>query len=378
MNIGIPKEAKKGENRVALIPEYVQVLVRNGHRVYVQRTAGDRTYFLDESFEKVGATMVDSIEEVYQKSELVLKVKEPQKEEVALIREGQILFGFMHLSAGLSFTKSMRETGCIALAYETLQLEDGRVPILVPMSAIAGKLSVQLGMQFLERSEEQGRGVLLGAIPGADPGEVLILGGGIVGTFAAQVASALRAQVTLLDLDLYRLRSLANILPANVRLLFSNEENLLESLNKADLVISAVHSVGRKAPTLILHSMLKKMKSNSVFVDVAVDQGGTAETTRPTTHENPTFLVDEVIHYCVPNIPSLVSRTATESLSHSAFPFIQILADRGFEKAFQQEHSIQTALNLYRGKIVHKSVAESFGLEFSSREEIQEEIREKF
>lgn len=359
MKIGIPKEIKAFENRVGLIPVYVKKLVEMGHHVFVQDKAGSGSGYNNESYIMAGAKILDSIEEIYKESDLIVKVKEPQKEEFPLIKKEQILFSFFHFPSSEDLLNALLETECIAVAYETLETDDKKLPILSPMSAVAGKLSIQIGMQYLENIED-GKGLLLGGIPGVTKGNVVIFGGGIVGANACYVASQIGAQVTLLDINLERLNTLSNHVPANVNLLYSNEQNILESIQNADLIVSGVHSVGEKPPKLITKAMLSEMEENTVIVDVSIDQGGAIETSRVTTHHDPIYKVNGILHYCVANMPSIVSKTSTELLSHSSFPYLIHIVNKGIRAAVQSHPEIESAINLAKGSIVNSHIADTF------------------
>ncbi len=369
MIIGIPKEIKPYENRVGLIPQYVKQLVEEGHNILVQENAGIKSGFSDKDYKDLGAEILPSIEGIYKKSDLIIKIKEPQEKEIPLIREKQIVFSYFHLPSNQRLVEQLLESKCIAVTYETLETEDHRLPLLIPMSAIAGKLAVQVGMRHLE-SVSEGKGVLLGGVAGVHPGHVVILGGGEVGTNACYVASGLRADVTLLDVNLKRLRELYDIMPNNVKLLYSSKANLTEVLRKADLVVAAVHLTGRKAPKLITREMLSLMEENTVIVDVAIDQGGCIETSRPTTHKEPTYKVDGIIHYCVANIPSIVPRTASPVLSHSSLPYLRIMANLGIEKGIQVNREIRSAISLWDGVITDQNLADTFEMDYKNIDDL--------
>jgi len=326
MKIGIPKEIKKEENRVAMTPAGVDQMVRHGHTVYVQAGAGKGSGFADEAYFSVGAEILPAPAEIYARSDLVMHVKEVMPSEYGLLREGQILFTYLHLAADLALTKALMASRCVAIAYETVQMDDGRLPLLQPMSEIAGRMSVQEGAKYLEMLYG-GRGILLGGVPGVAPARVLIIGGGIVGTNAAKMACGLGADVVLLDSNLERLRHLSEVMPANCKLLFSNPMVLREQLSLADLVIGAVLLPGARAPRLVTREMLSVMKHGAVMVDVAIDQGGCFETSHPTTHGDPIFTVDGIIHYCVANMPGAVALTSTLALTNATLPYALALAD---------------------------------------------------
>jgi alanine dehydrogenase len=361
MLVGVPKEIKTAENRVALVPAGAEALVGDGHTVLVEQGAGLGSGFSDDAYRAVGATIAGSVDEVWAKAEMILKVKEPIEPEWKRIRKGQVLFTYFHFAASEPLTKAIIGTGCVAIAYETVQLPTGELPLLTPMSEVAGRMAVQEGAKYLEKVFG-GSGILLGGVPGVLPAEVVVIGGGVVGTNAAKMAAGLGAHVTLLDISLDRLRYLSDVLAPNVNLLYSNRHNILEQIRKADLVIGAVLLPGAKAPNLVKRADLKLMKPGSVIVDVAVDQGGCIETTKPTTHEQPTYVVDGVIHYAVANMPGGVPRTSTLGLTNATFPYAKRLAKRGWKQACRDDHSLFLGLNVVEGKVVYPGVAEAFGL----------------
>lgn len=361
MIIGCPKEIKNNENRVALTPGGCLELVRRGHTVYVQTQAGLNSGYTDEIYVDAGAIILPTIEDVYAKSETIVKVKEPIEAEYELIREGQLVFTYFHFASSLPLTKAMIKSKSICLAYETVEAPNGSLPLLVPMSEVAGRMSIQQGAKYLEKPAG-GRGILLGGVPGVQPARVLILGGGVVGTEAAKMAAGLHANVVLMDVNLDRLRYLANVLPANVTLIFSSEYNIRRQLPRVDLIIGAVLIPGAKAPNLITRQMLGEMRNGSVVIDVAVDQGGCIETCKPTTHEDPTYVVDGVIHYCVANMPGAVPYTSTLALTNATFPYLLQIAQKGWEKACEDNDGLKKGLNVVRGEIVYQPVAEAFGL----------------
>jgi len=361
MKIGIPKEIKKEENRVAMTPAGVDQMVRHGHTVYVQAGAGKGSGFADEAYFSVGAEILLTPVEIYARSDLVMHVKEVMPSEYGLLREGQILFTYLHLAADLALTKALMASRCVAIAYETVQMDDGRLPLLQPMSEIAGRMSVQEGAKYLEMLYG-GRGILLGGVPGVAPARVLIIGGGIVGTNAAKMACGLGADVVLLDSNLERLRHLSEVMPANCKLLFSNPMVLREQLSLADLVIGAVLLPGARAPRLVTREMLSVMKHGAVMVDVAIDQGGCFETSHPTTHGDPIFTVDGIIHYCVANMPGAVALTSTLALTNATLPYALALADKGWERALAEDKALRRGLNVCRGEITYAPVAEALGL----------------
>lgn len=369
MIIGVPKEIKNNENRVGLTPAGVSAFVKSGHKVFVQATAGLGSGFSDEEYKKAGATMLKTIAEVYKKAEMIIKVKEPIKQEYALITEGQLLFTYFHFASYEPLTKAMIKSKAICLAYETVEKKDRSLPLLVPMSEVAGRMSVQEGAKFLEKPMG-GRGILLGGVPGVKPAEVLVLGGGIVGTQAAIMAAGLGADVTIMDISLPRLRELDNILPKNVKTVYSNEYNIREMITHSDLIVGAVLIPGAKAPHLITKDMLKTMRPGTVLVDVAVDQGGCFETTKATTHENPTYVIDGVIHYCVANMPGAVPYTSTLALTNATLPYALQLANKGWKKACADNEELRLGLNVVNGKVVYKGVAEAFNLKYNDVMEV--------
>jgi alanine dehydrogenase len=368
MKIGIPTEIKAFENRVAIRPAGVEELAREGHEVCVQSGAGVGSGFADEQYEAAGARVVSSADEVWN-SELVVKVKEPLAAEYSRLRPGLTLFTYFHFAADEKLTRAVLNSGAVAIAYETVQEESGALPLLIPMSEVAGRMAVQEGAKFLEKPFG-GLGVLLAGVPGTPRAEVLVLGGGIVGMNAARIAAGIGASVTILDVNLERLRYLDDVMPPNVNTLFSDVHTIREYSRRADLVIGAVLLPGKKAPHLIVREDLQHMQKGSVIVDVAIDQGGCIETSRPTTHEEPTYVVDGVTHYCVTNMPGAVPRTSTFALTNATFPYVRRLAKNGWKKATQQEASLRGGLNIVEGKITHAGVAEAFGLEYVAPESV--------
>jgi alanine dehydrogenase len=361
MIIGCPKEIKNNENRVALIPGGVLALVKRGHKVYVQSTAGLGSGYSDEEYAEAGAEILPTIEDVYAKSETIVKVKEPIEREYALVREGQFVFTYFHFASSRPLTEAMIKSKAICLAYETVEAPNGSLPLLVPMSEVAGRMAIQQGANYLEKPQG-GLGILLGGVPGVKSAKVMILGGGVVGVQAAKMAAGLGAQVILMDINLDRLRYLDDILPANVRTVFSSEYNIRRELSTVDLIVGAVLIPGAKAPHLITREMLSEMRDGSVVVDVAVDQGGCIETCKPTTHADPTYVVDGVLHYCVANMPGAVPYTSTLALTNATFPYLLQIAEKGWEKACADNAGLQKGLNVVRGEIVYQPVAEAFGL----------------
>ncbi|WP_439882284.1 alanine dehydrogenase [Pontibacter sp. MBLB2868] len=363
MIIGVPKEIKNNENRVGATPAGVIELVRNGHTVYVQSTAGEGSGFMDDDYIAAGASILPSIEEVYGVAEMIIKVKEPIESEYSLIKEDQLLFTYFHFASYEPLTHAMIKQKAVCLAYETVEKADRSLPLLVPMSEVAGRMAVQEGAKYLEKPL-QGRGILLGGVPGVRPAKVLIIGGGVVGTNAAKMAAGMGADVTIMDNNLQRLRYLDDIMPANVNTFMSNEYNIRELLPTHDLIIGAVLIPGAKAPHLITRDMLKEMRPGTVVVDVAVDQGGCIETCRPTTHQDPTYIIDDVLHYCVANMPGAVPYTSTLALTNATLPFAIQLANKGWKKACADSNELKLGLNVVQGKVVYKGVAEAFNLDY--------------
>lgn len=361
MIIGIPKEIKNNENRIALTPAGAKELVKRGHTVYVQHTAGENSGFPDSAYETVGAKILPSINDVYQTAEMIVKVKEPIVVEYPLVRKGQLVFTYFHFASDEKLTLAMMDSGSVCLAYETVENPDGTLPLLIPMSEVAGRMSIQEGARFLEKPQG-GKGILLGGVPGVKPARVLVLGGGIVGYNAALMAAGMGADVTIADISLPRLRHLEEIMPANVRTLYSSTHNIETELPATDLVIGAVLIPGAKAPHLITKEMLGLMKPGSVLVDVAIDQGGCFETSHPTTHADPVYTVDGIVHYCVANIPGAVPQTSTLALTNATLPYVLELADKGWKEACKEDKTLYPGLNIIEGQIVYPAVAEAFGL----------------
>ncbi len=369
MIIGVPKEIKTNENRIALVPAGSDALVQAGHKVLIERGAGLGSGFEDEQYERTGAEIVDSAEEVWARAEMIMKVKEPIEPEWPLMREGQVIFTYLHFAASEALTRAVMDSGAIAIAYETVQLPTGELPLLTPMSEVAGRLSVQQGAKYLEKYFG-GRGVLLGGVPGVEPAKVVIIGGGVVGTNAAKMAAGLGAQVVILDVSLNRLRYLADVMPKNVTPLYSNRHNLMTQLEQADLLIGAVLIPGKKAPSLVRRQDLKRMKPGAVIVDVAVDQGGCVETIRPTTHADPIYEVDGIVHYGVANMPGAVPRTSTLALTNATLPYALTLASKGWKEACRGDRALALGLNVVAGKVTYPGVAEAFGLPYTPIEEV--------
>jgi alanine dehydrogenase len=365
MLIGIPKEIKHDEYRVGLLPVGAEELTRAGHRVLVEAGAGAGSGLSDDEYARHGAEVVAAAPEIYGRAEMIVKVKEPQPAECRLLRPGQIVFTYFHLAADRKLTEDLLQTGLIAVAYETLRDNQGRLPLLTPMSEVAGRMSIQEGAKYLERPQ-MGRGILLGGVPGVEPAHITILGGGVVGANAAKIAAGFRANIGLLDVNMDRLRYLDDIMPSNVTVLFSDRETVRQQLQRADLVIGSVLVPGAKAPRLIEREDLKLMKPGSVIIDVAIDQGGCAATSRPTTHSNPTFLVDDVLHYCVTNMPGAVGRTSTYALCNVTLPWALQIANRGLVAAAESLSPVARAINLYEGQVTNRAVAETFGMTYNS------------
>jgi alanine dehydrogenase len=368
MIIGVPKEIKNNENRVAVTPAGAQELIKHGHTLYVQSTAGNGSGFSDEEYVAAGAQILPSIEEVYGIAEMIIKVKEPIEPEYKLIKKDQLVFTYFHFASYEPLTHAMMESGAVCLAYETVEKADRSLPLLVPMSEVAGRMAIQEGAKYLEKPMG-GRGILLGGVPGVRPAKVMILGGGVVGTNAAKMAAGMGADVTILDLSLPRLRYLDDVMPANVNTFMSNEYNIRELLPSHDLIVGAVLIPGAKAPHLITREMLKDMRPGTVLVDVAVDQGGCIETCKPTTHENPTFVIDDIVHYCVANMPGAVPYTSTLALTNATLPYAIELANKGWKAACRENNELKLGLNVIDGKIVYKPVADAFNLPYSQVEE---------
>ena len=364
MIIGVPKEIKSDEYRVAVVPAGVEQLKRGGHRVLIERGAGVGSGIADADYEAYGAELVSAAAELWERAELICKVKEPLPQEIPLIKPRQTVFTYFHFAAARELTDGVRDSGCVAVAYETIVDQQGRLPLLAPMSEVAGKMSIQEGAKYLEKPME-GRGILLGGIPGVEPANVLVLGGGIVGTNAAKVAAGLGATVTIMDIDLYRLRYLDDVMPANVKTVYSTPEAVRRHLEISDLVIGAVLIPGARCPMLVRKDNLKLMKPGAVIVDVGVDQGGCCETTRPTTHADPTYVIEGVVHYCVANMPGAVGRTSTFGLTNATISYLVKLANLGYEKACAADPGLAAGVNMAHGKIANQPVAEAFGLPYT-------------
>lgn len=364
MLIGVPKEIKTNENRVGLVPSGVTALVAEGHQLFVEAGAGEGSGFTDQQYVAAGASILATADEVWAKAEMIIKVKEPIKVEWPRMRKGQVMYTYFHFAADKPLTEAVIASGAIAIAYETVQLPSGALPLLTPMSEVAGRLAVQEGAKYNEKLFG-GRGVLLGGVPGVKPGKVVIIGGGVVGINSAKMAAGMGADVTILDTSLDRLRYLDDVLPANVDTVFSNRHNILDAVKDADLIIGAVLLPGKKAPHLITRGDLKGIPDGCVIVDVAVDQGGCVETIKPTTHEDPTYFVEGVLHYAVANMPGAVPRTSTLALTNATLPYAIKLANLGWKDACRQDRALKLGLNVVDGKIVYPGVAEAFGMEWS-------------
>ncbi|MGB1125985.1 MAG: alanine dehydrogenase [Phycisphaeraceae bacterium] len=366
MIIGVPKEIKSDEYRVSMLPVGVEELTKRGHTVLVENSAGIGSGYEDERYTKAGGTLIDSAEEIFAKSDMIVKVKEPQPSETVMMRDGQVVFTYFHFAADEQLSKGCLESGASCVAYETLVDRQGRLPLLTPMSEVAGRMAIQEGAKYLEKPQE-GRGILLGGVPGVEPAKVLILGGGVVGTQAAIVAAGMGADVTIMDVNLDRLRYLDEIMPANVTTIYSDLHAIREHAVMSDLVVGAVLIPGGRTPVLINREMLKDMLPGSVIIDVGVDQGGCIETTRPTTHAEPIYIIDEVVHYCVANMPGAVGRTSTQALCHATQPYAIELAEAlggdGLEALVRSRADFNSALNMHAGKVTHEEVAHAIGVD---------------
>jgi alanine dehydrogenase len=369
MIIGCPKEIKIQEYRVGLTPEGVDALVRQGHVVYVETNAGAGSGFSDDAYKAVGASILNTAKEVYEIAEMIVKVKEPLAVEFPFIKQGQILFTYFHFAASKELTEAMMKSNAVCIAYETVELADGSLPLLVPMSEVAGRMAINVGAYYLGKPFG-GKGKLLGGVPGVKPAEVLIIGGGIVGTQAAKMAAGLGANVTIMDTNLARLRYLNDVMPANVVTQYSTLLAIKEKLPTTDLLVGAVLLHGAKAPHLVKQADLKLMEAGSVIVDVAVDQGGCIETCKPTTHENPVFTIDHITHYCVANMPGAVPYTSTIALTNATLPYAIQLAGMGWQAACNKSQDLKDGLNIVHGKVVYKAVADAFGLPYTNVEEV--------
>lgn len=367
MIIGVPKEIKNNESRVGMTPSGVAELVKRGHTVYIQHTAGINSGFADEAYTAVGAQILPTIEATYAVAEMIVKVKEPIASEYKLIKQDQLVFTYFHFASDKELTLAMINSGAVCLAYETVEKPDHSLPLLIPMSEVAGRMAVQEGARFLEKPQG-GKGILLGGVPGVKPAKVLILGGGVVGSNAAQMAAGLGADVTIADINLARLRYLSETLPKNVKTLYASELRLKKELPDVDMVVGSVLIPGDKAPHLITRDMLGMMQPGTVLVDVAIDQGGCFETSHPTTHSEPTYVVDGIVHYAVANIPGAVPYTSTLALTNATLPYVIALAGKGWRKACEEDPALKLGLNIVEGKVVYKAIADVFGLKYDSLE----------
>jgi alanine dehydrogenase len=360
MRIGVPKEIKVHEYRVGLVPAGARELVAAGHEVLVEREAGAGIGFDDADYEKAGARIAPSAKEVFAQTDMVVKVKEPQLQECALLRPGQILFTYLHLAADPAQASALIKSGATAIAYETVTAPNGSLPLLTPMSEVAGRMSIQVGALSLQKAMG-GSGVLLGGVPGVPPAKVVVIGGGVSGTHAAEMAVGLRADVSVVDLSVNRLRELSSIFGNSLKTVFSTGDAIEKLVREADLVVGAVLVPGDSAPKLVTRDMVKQMRRGSVMVDIAIDQGGCFETSRPTTHAEPTYVVDGVVHYCVTNMPGAVPRTSTFALTNATLPYVKAIASLGWEKAFKRDAGLARGLNVHQGKITHEAVARALG-----------------
>ncbi len=364
MIVGVLKEIKAEENRVCMTPAGVEVMKQNSHTVLVEKNAGTGSGFTNKAYETAGAEIVDTPKEIYKRANMVMHVKEPLPSEYDLIRKDQIIFTYLHLAAAEELTHVLIKSGSINIAYETIQKADGSLPLLTPMSEVAGRMAIQQGAKYLEMAQG-GHGVLLGGVPGVDPGTVVIIGGGIVGTNAAKMACGLGAKVYILDMNLERLRYLSDVMPRNCFLLMSKPSTVRRLIHEADVVVGAVLIPGAKAPKLVTREMLKTMKKGAVLVDVAIDQGGCFETSKPTTHAQPIYKIDGVVHYCVANMPGAVPKTSTLALTNATLPYAVEIANKGWKKAMQENPEIRLGANVVKGKVTYQGVAEAFGLRFT-------------
>lgn len=369
MIIGVPKEIKNNENRVAVTPAGTQEFIRKGHTVYVQTKAGEGSGFSDEEYKGAGAKILVTAKEIFDIAEMIIKVKEPIEQEYSLIRKDQLVFTYFHFASYEPLAHAMIKTGAVCLAYETVERSDRSLPLLVPMSEVAGRMAIQEGAKYLEKPLK-GRGILLGGVPGVMPAKVLILGGGVVGTNAAKIAAGMGADVIITDVNLNRLRYLDDVMPKNVHTMASNDYVLRDLVKTSDLIVGGVLIPGAKAPKLITRDMLKTMRPGTVLVDVAVDQGGCIETCKPTTHEDPTYIIDDIVHYCVANMPGAVPYTSTLALTNATLPYALKLANNGWKKACKENEDLLKGLNVVQGKVVYKAVADAFNLPYTSVEEV--------
>ena len=365
MIVGVPKEIKLQEHRIGLTPESVKALTERNHEVLVENNGGFEAGFTNEDYLKAGAKIIKTPEEIFKKAELIVKVKEPQMNEVKMIREGQIIYTYLHLAAAKELTLGLMKSKSICIAYETVTDDNGRLPLLAPMSAVAGRMSVQAGAHALEKNQK-GRGLLIGGAPGVDPANVVILGGGVVGENAAIIATGMRGNVYVVDKSKKRLEELHNQFGDKIIPTESDKTDLKKLISECDLLVGGVLIPGAEAPKLVTKEMIKSMKRGSVIVDVAIDQGGCVETSKPTTHAEPTYIVDDVVHYCVANMPGGVPRTSTLALNKATLPFLMKLADNGYQKALKEDKNFLEGLNVFKGEVTYKAVAETFGYNFTS------------
>ena len=363
MKIGVPKEIKPQENRVGLTPESVKTLISNGHEVLVENNGGYEAGFENNQYKSAGAKIVNQAEDIFNDADVIVKVKEPLSNEVKMIKENQIVFTYLHLAAAKELTKGLVDSKSICIAYETVTDDNGRLPLLAPMSAVAGRMSVQAGAHCLEKNQK-GRGILLGGAPGGDPAEVVILGGGVVGENAAIIATGMRAKVHVVDKSEARLKQLTEMFGDKIIPQLSDKTDLEKLISKCDLLVGGVLIPGAEAPKLVTKKMIKNMKRGSVIVDVAIDQGGCVETSKPTTHAEPTYIVDDIVHYCVANMPGGVPRTSTLALNKATLPFLTKLANDGYHKALKDDHNFLAGLNVHKGQITYKAVADVFGYDY--------------
>ncbi len=369
MKIGVPREIKPQENRIGLTPESVKTLISNGHEVLVENNGGFEAGFDNDQYKKAGAKILDKVEDIFNDADIIVKVKEPLSNEVKMIKENQIIFTYLHLAAAKELTQGLINTKSICIAYETVTDNNGRLPLLAPMSAVAGRMSVQAGAHCLEKNQN-GRGILLGGAPGGEPAEVVILGGGVVGENAAIIATGMRAKVHVVDKSEKRLKQLSEIFGNKIIPQLSENVDLEKLLSNCDLLVGGVLIPGAEAPKLVTKNMIKKMKRGSVIVDVAIDQGGCVETSKPTTHAEPTYIVDDVVHYCVANMPGGVPRTSTIALNKATLPFLSKLAQFGYQKTLKEDQNFLDGLNIYKGKVTYKAVADAFGHNYFKAKDI--------
>ena len=369
MIIGVPKEIKLQEHRIGLTPESVKILTEKGHEVLVQNNGGFEAGFTNEDYKKVGAKILDDAADIFKQAEIIVKVKEPQMNEVAMIRENQIIYTYLHLAAAKELTEGLIKSKAVCIAYETVTDDNGRLPLLAPMSAVAGRMSIQAGAHSLEKNQK-GRGLLLGGAPGVEPANVVILGGGVVGENAAIIATGMRGKVYIVDKSEARLKQLQEIFGDKIIPIQSDKVDIKKLISECDLLIGGVLIPGAEAPKLVTKEMIKSMKRGSVIVDVAIDQGGCVETSKPTTHAEPTYIVDEVVHYCVANMPGGVPRTSTMALNKATLPMLIKLADQGYEKTLKENKNYLAGLNVFKGQITYKGVADAFNLKYTPPENL--------